>query len=419
VLKMVKILIMDGEQSFRNLLYNMLRPLGHSMTAVEDGAHAIKEAQLEIPDIALLEMQVSDMETAEVFVKLKRINPDMKCIVISGFADEEAIQAVMALGAYAIISKPYKITEVHKAVQLAMKGQAPGAVLPPDDEPTALPVYHPPARKTEAPGSAATTASVYMPLNRPRGARSLLMLKVIAGIAVTVAAAGLFLFPGVAGIKPAIKEYPLSYANPMGMCFARSNLWISDWMSGNIYRHRDIARLSETMVYKTDNQHPTGLAFDGDNVWTCNSAEKRIYRHRLDDALSILSVYALPKVSPQGIYFDGVNIWVIDSEAAKLYKHKMDETLSAIEVFNSPAVNTCGMFRDGDFFYIGDYMTGKIYKASIKDLTVSEIFELPGFEKGKDKLAGIAWDGAYMWVCYDAVPKVFRHSLKSLKKVKL
>lgn len=416
---MVKILIMDGEQSFRNLLYNMLRPLGHTMIAVEDGAHAIEGAQREIPDIALLEMQVSDMETAEVLVKLRRINPDMKCIMISGFADEEAIQSVIGLGAFSIITKPYKITEVHKAVQLAMKGRVPDAVLPPKDEPSALPVYRPPARQMEAPGPAAPPAAVSMPINRRAGARSFPMLKVISGIAVAVAAAGLFLFSGGAGIKPAVKEYPLSYANPMGMCFARSNLWISDWMSGNIYRHRDIARLSETMVYKTDNQHPTGLAFDGDNVWTCNSAEKRIYRHRLDDTLSILSVYALPNVSPQGIYFDGVNIWVIDSEAAKLYKHKMDETLSAIEVFNSPAVNTCGMFRDGDFFYIGDYMTGKIYKASIKDVTVSEIFELPGFEKGKDKLAGIAWDGAYIWVCYDGVPKVFRHSLKSLKKVKL
>jgi sugar lactone lactonase YvrE len=148
--------------------------------------------------------------------------------------------------------------------------------------------------------------------------------------------------------------------------------------------------------------------------------EKRLYKHRLDSDLSVIAIYALANVTPSGICFDGVNLWVIDSVSAKVYKHKMDETLSEVAAYDSPAMNPSGMFRNGDFYYISDYKTGKIYKVSSKDFTASEIYELPGFDKNKEKLAGIAWDGKSIWGCSDGEPKqVVSFTLGSLKKTKL
>jgi CheY-like chemotaxis protein len=433
---MAKILIMDGETNSRTMVSNMLRPLGHALIGVADGKRAIDTAQKEKPDIALLDMQVVDMEGTEVLMEMKKIRPDMKCIMVSGFGDEVDVRGVMGLGALGVLSKPFKITEVHKTVMAAVQGKAPGAAVPrPPVRPAAAPapvapatppappVYQAPVPPAEAPVPVAAAAPAPLPVQEPvygqAPARSFPVFKILAGALVALVAAGIFLFTRMSGAAPQGKEYTLSYSNAAGMCSIRANLWISDWMSGNIYQHSNDEKLSIATVYKSDNQHPTGLAFDGDCLWSCNSAEKRIYKHRIDASLSVVSIYAMPSVSPQGLYFDGVNMWVIDSEAAKIYKHKMDDTFSIVAVFDSPAINPCGMFKDGEYFYIGDYKTGKVYKASTKDLTVNEVFELPGFNKDTNKLAGITWDGHFMWVCYEGVPKIFRHGLANLQKVSL
>jgi len=66
---MVKILIMDDEPSLRNIVYNIVKPLGHPIFTSEDGHQAIEVAKRENPDIALLDMRVPDMDGLEVLVE--------------------------------------------------------------------------------------------------------------------------------------------------------------------------------------------------------------------------------------------------------------------------------------------------------------------------------------------------------------
>lgn len=444
---MAKILIMDGELSSRNMISNMLRPLGNTLLLAEDGKKAMEVAEREKPEVALLDMHVEDMEGTEVLMGMKKIKPDMKCIMLSAFGSDMDALGAIGLGALGVLSKPFKITEVHKTVMAALQGKlvsgmaavrsaaavsaasapapapAPAATTAPVDT-SPSPVYRAPAVASNPASVAAAPAPAPAPVAEqvyeeavPAPARRSPLIKVAAGICAAVVAIGIFLFArGSSG--PEVKEYNLSYANPTGMCFIKNNLWVSDWTNGTIYHHSNNDKLTVSAAFKSDNQHPSGLAYDGDYIWSCSPSEKRLYKHRLDESLSTVSIYALPMISPQGLYFDGVNLWIIDSDAAKIYKHRMDDTLSVVAVYDSPAINPCGMFSEGEFFYIGDYKTGRIYKASVKDLAVSDIFELPNFDKERDKLAGIAWDGNHLWVCYDGVPQVFRHNLKKLKKIK-
>ncbi len=405
---MVKILIMDDEPGLRNIVYNIVKPLGHPVFTSEDGHQALEVAKRENPDIALLDVRVPDMDGLEVLAELRKINPNIKAIMLSGFGDVESAVFALKQGAFDYISKPFKVDDVIKTVNKAISAMGQGqAAAPAASSAGQQPAQAPAMARDKAtkPETAATKLQ-----NKPP-------IGLIAGGALVLAVAGIFLFKGIL-TKSHAESYTIPYSNPIGMCWIKPYLWVSDWVVGNIYQHNNDATLSIASVYKTNNTQPTGITFDGEALWTCSSVEKRIYKHRMDKNLSVSEIFSTPNSSPAGLYFDGANLWVLDTNAAKIYKHKMDETLSIVSVFDSPAVSPCGMFRDGEYFYIGDYKTSRIYKVSVNDFSVREVYSMPDFEEGKNKLASITWDGSSIWATADGVGKIFKIPFKSLKTIK-
>lgn len=400
---MAKILIMDDEPGLRNIVYNMLKSLGHTLYTAEDGKQALETAKKEVIDLALLDMRVPDMDGLEVLNELIKIHPNIKCIMLSGFGDVEMAVGAIKQGAFDYISKPFKIEEVLKVVNKAI--QTKSRVSSQAETPSAH-------KKSEAGASGDAERSAAGQKNT---------FKLMAGLAaiIAVAAGAVYLTNKVFLTKSTVQEFGIPYTNPTGICCIEPNIWVSDWVTGNIYQHNIDRKLSISSVFKTNNTQPVGLAFDGEYLWSCNSVERRIYKHNLNQSLSISAIYSLPNVSPQGLYFDGVNLWVIDSGTAKIYKHRMDETLSVAGVFESPAVNPCAMFRKDDYYFIADYNTGRIFKVSSKDFTVSNIYTLGSVESGKRKLMAAAWDGQNLWVCFEGIPKLFKYDIDSLKKFKI
>ena len=410
---MIKILIMDDEPGLRNIVYNMIKPLGHPVFTAEDGKQAVEIAKREIPDIALLDMRVPDMDGLEVLGELKKINPNIRAIMLSGFGDVESAVFALKQGAFDYISKPFKVDDVIRVVNKAVglteqkPGQSPAQAAQPQQSDSQKPLSQAAVKeiKSSAGGAAAP------------GLNKTVIGAAAGGIALLVVIS-IFIFGKGIIFKAHAQQYSIPYTNPIGMCWIKPSLWVSDWVIGNIYQHNNDATLSIASVYKTTNSQPTGLAFDGEYLWTCSSVEKRIYKHRMDKTLSVAEIFATPDSSPAGLYFDGANLWVLDTNAAKIYKHKMDETLSIVNVFDSPAVNPCGMFRDGEYFYIGDYKTSRLYKVSVNDFSVREVYSLPDFDEGTNKLANITWDGSNIWATADGVGKLFKIPFKSIKTIK-
>lgn len=122
---MAKILIMDDEEGIRNIVYNMLKPFGHPMFTAEDGKQAIEIAKKEIPDLAMLDIRVPDMDGFEVMDELKKINPEIKCIMLSGFADNYSEYTALKLGAFHYCSKPFKVDELMEVVRKALAETEP------------------------------------------------------------------------------------------------------------------------------------------------------------------------------------------------------------------------------------------------------------------------------------------------------
>lgn len=408
---MIKILIMDDEPALRNIVFNMVKPLGHTMFTAEDGTQAIAIGKKEMLDIALLDMRVPDMDGLEVLTELKKINPGIKCIMLSGFGDVETAVSAIKQGAFDYISKPFKIEEVLKVIDRAIGARSEGAPAVTTPAPVSAPVLEKPRQ---------TPVSTPPPQTEVRKtAASVTKKPLIIGIggALVLALIGVVLMRTV--FKGGnVKEFVIPYTNPTGISWIKPHLWVSDWVTGNVYQHNVDSKLSIASVYKTANTQPTGLTYDGESIWTCSSTEKRIYKHKLDAALTVEAIFATSGGNPSGLYFDGANLWVLDSDAAKIYKHKMDDMLTMVSTYDSPAMNPCGMFKNGEHFFIGDYKTGKIYKVSVKDFSTAEVYTIPYFEKNNYKLAGLGWDGQNIWLSAEGQGKLFQMPLPSLKAIK-
>lgn len=418
---MVKILIMDDEPALRNIVYNIVKPLGHTLFTAEDGKQAIEIARREIPDLALLDMRVPDMDGLEVLQELRKLNSNVRAIMLSGFGDVETAVQTLKQGAFDYLSKPFKVDEVLNVVNKAVASLPQGAahsVAAPAAAQVAAPVHTPAPAPAPAPVAVPAPAAAKTPVKTPAAKKGLPLPLLAGGAVILLALVGFFVKNSIMG-GGAATEYAIPYSNPIGMTWVKPNLWVSDWVVGNIYQHNADAKLSIASVYKTTNAQPTGLTFDGESFWSCNSMEKRIYKHKMDANLTIEAIFATPNASPAGLYFDGANLIVLDTNAAKIYKHKMDDTLSVVGIYDSPAVNPCGIFKNGEYYYIGDYKTSKIYKVAVKDpSTVSEVYAIKQFVDAKYKLASITWDGQNIWVSADGVNKIFKMSFSALKPIK-
>jgi len=416
---MAKILVMDDEPSLRNILASTVTSMGHTAVQAEGGKQAIEVAKKENPEIALLDFQVPDMDGLEVLKELKTLNPAIKCIMLSGSADIEMAVVAMKKGATDLIGKPFKIDEIKAVItKVLQKKSAEIPTLSKVISPSSPAQAQAPQQASQPPQQQSAPSLQAKPAPKAAATAPKDMKKIFIGAGAVIGLVlAAVLFKGIF-LKSTFKEISIPYKNPSGMSYITPNLWVSDWISGNIYKHKIDDNLSIDSVYKTANTQPSGIAYTGDNLWSCNSVEKRIYKHALDQSLTVQAIFATPNCNPIALYFDGANLWVLDGNSAKIYKHKMDDTLSVLAVYDSPAPNPCGMFKNGDFFYLGDYKTSKVYKLSTKDLTVSEVFVIEDFANKNLKMSGITWDGKYIWASADENNKIFCMSFNKLKAIK-
>jgi len=79
------------------------------MLTCNDGADAVEycsKLHADI-DLVLLDMKMSEMDGYETFINMKRINPAIRAIVVTGYARDNDIRNILAAGALCVMEKPF------------------------------------------------------------------------------------------------------------------------------------------------------------------------------------------------------------------------------------------------------------------------------------------------------------------------
>lgn len=107
---MADILIVDDEEDIRELIAEILEDEGHQARTAACADTTFKEINGRQPDLIILDiwLQGSRKDGIEVLKTVKRDNPELPVIIISGHGNVELAVAAIQQGAYDFIQKPFK-----------------------------------------------------------------------------------------------------------------------------------------------------------------------------------------------------------------------------------------------------------------------------------------------------------------------
>ncbi len=106
------ILIIDDEQSQRDILAGYLKKKGYKTLTASSGGEGIKTAKENTVDIILSDFKMPDKTGLEVLESVKKINPEISFVIITAYGTVENAVKAMRTGADDYISKPVDLDEL-------------------------------------------------------------------------------------------------------------------------------------------------------------------------------------------------------------------------------------------------------------------------------------------------------------------
>jgi two-component system, response regulator, stage 0 sporulation protein F len=112
-----KILIVDDQYGIRILLNEVFQKEGYKTFQAANGVQAIDIVQKHSPDLVLLDMKIPGMDGIEILKRLKKIDPEIRVIIMTAYGELDMIQEAKDLGAITHFAKPFDIDEIREAVR--------------------------------------------------------------------------------------------------------------------------------------------------------------------------------------------------------------------------------------------------------------------------------------------------------------
>jgi len=120
---MTDILVVDDERDIRELICDILEDEGFSTRMAGTSDEAMAELNAAAPGLMILDIWLKDsnMDGIDILGHVKRDNPDVPVVIISGHGNIEIAVAAIKQGAYDFIEKPFNIDQLMVVIRRAME----------------------------------------------------------------------------------------------------------------------------------------------------------------------------------------------------------------------------------------------------------------------------------------------------------
>jgi PAS domain S-box-containing protein len=120
-----RVLVVDDEELVLGASKATLEALGYEVLAATSSADAegLLAAAEGGVDLVLLDVMMPEVDGRECLRRLRAIDPDLKALVVSGYAREGEVQQMLDSGALGFLQKPFSVAALGRAVRAAMSGQ--------------------------------------------------------------------------------------------------------------------------------------------------------------------------------------------------------------------------------------------------------------------------------------------------------
>jgi two-component system response regulator (stage 0 sporulation protein F) len=111
-----KLLIVDDQNGIRMLLMEVFSGEGYETYQASNGRNAIEIVKNMKPDLVLLDMKIPGMDGLEILKQIRKIDTEIKVIMMTAYGELDMIKEAMQLGALSHFTKPFDIDELRLAV---------------------------------------------------------------------------------------------------------------------------------------------------------------------------------------------------------------------------------------------------------------------------------------------------------------
>jgi len=121
-----KILLVDDEAGFAELLRDLLEMDNYEVELAHDGQEGLDKLQTYMPDVIISDVVMPRLSGFEMFKKVKA-NPDTSKIpflFITGFQDDRVLSEARKIGVFGILKKPIDIEQIESRLK-DLVGKAP------------------------------------------------------------------------------------------------------------------------------------------------------------------------------------------------------------------------------------------------------------------------------------------------------
>lgn len=118
------ILIVEDEELVMNVYRQMLQKLGYKTIEAITGGEAVNIVEQHKGNIGLvlLDIGLPDMTGGNVFSIIKKINPEQKVVVCSGYSIDGPVQKILDAGANGFLQKPFSFAMLSEKLKATLAG---------------------------------------------------------------------------------------------------------------------------------------------------------------------------------------------------------------------------------------------------------------------------------------------------------
>ena len=116
-----RVIIIDDEPIVGKRLKQVFGKMGFQVDIFTNSLAAVQFMEKNSFDIVVTDFKMEELDGMEVLREAKRINPDARVIIITGYAKPETAKEAFKNGVFDFMVKPFRLEELKEAVLRAAK----------------------------------------------------------------------------------------------------------------------------------------------------------------------------------------------------------------------------------------------------------------------------------------------------------
>lgn len=114
----IRVLLLDDEPIVAERVKLSLEMSNFYVDSFVSSNNALEKLKNEKYDILITDLKMSSPDGMEVLKIARQIQPDIKAVVITGFATNETAEHAKQLGAVEFVAKPFKMSQLKKILNI-------------------------------------------------------------------------------------------------------------------------------------------------------------------------------------------------------------------------------------------------------------------------------------------------------------